>query len=144
MGEKDKSLIPVGHYCYLSDALYEGPTLKDGSIPIVYCPYGYYKEYKNTEVEMPYCSYIEEYGISNNMTDDEFEKLEKHFGSADAIYDAFPGCDLLWDGCKECGENYDEDLNLDIDDEADREIIKKLNLEWMKRVKRLKLFKNGS
>lgn len=134
--KKDKSLIPIGQYCYRIDTLYDGPKIEDGGIPTVNCPYQKYKKYKNTGVSLPYCAYLEEYGWSNNMTNEEFDKLVEHFGSEDKTFDAFP-MDLLWDSCKECGENHEEDF---INGERNDENVKKINdlsEKWIIKIKKL-------
>lgn len=105
--KKDKTLIPIGHYCYHIDYLYGGKDLKQGEIPIVTCPYSTYKGINN--VNVPYCSYIDSLGWKNGFTDEEYNKLIEHYGSEDNVFEALE-LDLLWDQCKCCGENYDEDL----------------------------------
>ncbi len=133
--EKDKSLIPIGHYCYKHDVLYDGPKLEDGSIPIVSCPYDSYK--KIAGVSVPYCSFLEMLGWSNNWEQEEYEKLEKHFGGEDATFEALE-LDLLWDSCKECGENHEEDFDIDLDTKEGVAKLEKLDKEWMIKVKKLR------
>ncbi len=103
--KKDKDLIPKGHYCYVIDYdNFNGDF--SGDVPIIECPYREHREIVG--VSLPYCAYLEKFGWQNNLEDGEFDKLVQHFGSVDAAFNNLP-LDLLWDSCKECGENYDED-----------------------------------
>ena len=132
--DKDKSLIPIGSYCYKIDRLHDGPELGDGCISTVYCPYSSYK--KIAGVSVPWCNFLDEGGDNNNWTDEDYDKLEKHYGGEEKMSEALP-LDLLWDSCKECGENYEEDFDLDLDIKEDRNKLENLNLEWIKKIKKL-------
>jgi len=97
--------IPIGHYCYTID--YDNYDSAHPDItPIIECPYKGIIEING--VSLPHCSYLNKAGMRNNIEDDDFEKLVHHFGSIDEVFNNLP-LDLLWDGCKECGENYEED-----------------------------------
>lgn len=74
---KDASKIPKGPYCYTTDGIFKGTTLK-----IKICPY--WDKVKNApEQENGYCHYLDE-----------------------GDFDDGP-CFLLWDQVKECGVNDD-------------------------------------
>lgn len=136
--EKDTSLIPIGHYCYHLDNSYDGPKIEEYSFPIVSCPYDSYKNING--VNVPYCAYLEKSGCKNGWKDGEFEKLIEYFGSEDAVYDNLP-LDLLWDSCKECGENYEEDFGLSYDELETidgQEKYNKIVNDWINKVKKLK------
>lgn len=122
-------------YCYKFDHLYNGPELEPGAIPIVSCPYDTYKEING--VEVPYCSYLESLGWKNGWKDGEWEKLIEHFGSEDKVFEALE-LDLLWDACKECGENYEEDLGIDLETEEGRMKSDELDTLWIMKIKELK------
>lgn len=105
---KNEKLIPPGPYCYVIDLTAE-TTIKEqielgNSLPTVFCPYSTYKEFNG--VKVPWCSFLEQGGISNNTTEEEFDKLIEYFGSENNVFD-FLYLDLLWDDCKECGVNDD-------------------------------------
>jgi hypothetical protein len=90
--EKDESLIPKNHhYCY---------DFKDGKT--ICCPYWEFKKFH--EINLPYCSFLEKAGISNNTSDEDFDSLVKIYGSEEQVWEAFP-LDLLWDQIKECNIN---------------------------------------
>lgn len=138
MENKDKSLIPFGHYCYHIDRSYDGEGLTPMSVPIVTCPYRGYKEVNG--VNVPYCSYLDSLGWKNGFTDDEFNKLIDFYGSEDKVFDALE-LDLLWDGCKCCGENYEEDLFPDdpmLELEENQVKYREIIDEWLIKVKKLR------
>jgi hypothetical protein len=89
--------IPKGSYCYtfIDDKHY-------------YCPFSSYIE--DEGVIIPYCTFLNKGGIDNSTTDEEFDILEKKYGSIDKVWEKYP-LDLLWDSVKECGENYGDDLD---------------------------------
>ena len=97
---KDTSIIPKGPYCY---SRAEGVN-KYGIPNAKYCPYMTSKDYNG--VTCPYCSYLEKGGLDNIVTDGDFAKLIEHFGSEEKVFDGLP-LTLLFDSCKECGENED-------------------------------------
>lgn len=137
---KDKSLIPIGMYCYKFDHLYDGPKLDSGAIPVVPCPFDTYKELNG--VSVPYCSYLEKLGWKNSWKEEEWEKLIEHFGDEDKVFEALK-LDLLWDACKECGENYEEDFNIDLKTEEGKKKMQDLDDAWIKRIKSLTNFVNN-
>jgi len=104
MEEKNKNreeLIPPGPYCYIPDFT----ILEDHEgFPTVYCPYHTSKEING--VIVPWCNFLNQGGISNNTTEEEYEKLVEHFGDEDKTDEQLP-LDLLWDSCKECGRGGD-------------------------------------
>jgi hypothetical protein len=133
--EKDKKLIPLGVYCYRPDYLYIGEEREPWEFPIVYCPYYTHKEING--VSVPYCSYLEKLGWSNSWKDDEeWKKLIEHFGSESKTLDALE-LDLLWDACKECGENDEEDFGIDMETEEGRNQIDEIDMLWLIEVKGL-------
>ena len=96
---KDISIIPNGIYCYNAIS---GPD-KHGILNTKTCPYFKTKEYNG--VWVPYCEYLE-WGDVSNVTDEEYKKLLEYFGNEEKMKGKLP-LGLLWDGCKECGENND-------------------------------------
>ena len=94
--KNDISKIPKGHYCYSYD---------DKTDECNHCPYLCF-ETINTDVKpikLWHCSYLNQ--SDSYCSDEDFELLKKHFGiTDDELWDKFP-LDLLWDSCKECGEN---------------------------------------
>ena len=100
----DISKIPKGHYCYEQDP-FGDPDLNGGEMPVISCPYSTYKEING--INVPWCSFLDKGGVGN-IEDEEFDKLEKHYGSVDKVWEALP-LDHLWDSVKECGENVDYD-----------------------------------
>ena len=117
----NKDLIPKGHYCYHYDSTIENNT----SGYICNCPYNNYKTINGVDVD--WCDYINQGDLGNSMSEEDFEKLVEHFGSEDEVYNNIR-LSLLWDGCKECGENYGDD------ETTDEEVV-----EWIHKVKAYKL-----
>lgn len=104
---KDTSKIPEGHYCYVPDM--EKNANRDENSGIYYtknCPY--YSSIEDEGVIIPYCKFIEEGGLENEITEKEFDRLHKKYGTSKNVWDKYP-LDLLWDQVKECGENKYED-----------------------------------
>lgn len=135
--EKDTSLIPIGHYCYRRDIFYDGSKLKPGQIAIVTCPYSTYKNING--IDVPYCAYLERLGWDNKFTEMDMKKLVQHFGSEDAVFDKL-NLDLLWDSCKECGENYDEDFGFtdeEFQTKEGKERYNKIVEDWLIKIKKL-------
>ena len=94
--KNDISKIPKGHYCYTYDAKTDECN---------HCPYlGF--ETINTDVKpikLWHCSFLNQSDC--HCSDEDFELLKSHFGMSDEeLWEKFP-LDLLWDACKECGEN---------------------------------------
>ena len=92
----NKNKIPKGHYCYSYDSKTDECN---------HCQYlGF--ETINTDVKsikLWHCSYLNQ--SDSHCSDEDFELLKKHFGiTDDELLEKFP-LDLLWDACKECGEN---------------------------------------
>jgi hypothetical protein len=89
--EKDKSIIPYGDYCYIWE-------IEPKIAPVVFrpgkikcCPY-WSRNLDKPEQEDGYCAYLEK-----------------------GDWDLGP-CSLLWDQCKECGVNWDDEEMGDDDD----------------------------
>jgi len=103
----DKSKIPKGHYCYEADP-FGDPDLNDGEMPIKSCPFSTYKTING--VNVPWCSFLDQGGVDNNISDRDYKKLVDYYGSEDKMDKKLP-LYLLWDSVKECGENidYEED-----------------------------------
>lgn len=99
--KKDVSVIPKGIYCY------------DGNYR---CPY-----WQGNRDGTVFCQYLEEGGIDNDCTDKQYDSLIETFGSEEEVDKVFP-LDLLWDHCKECGEN--DDFTEKDWDELEKEQIK--------------------
>lgn len=110
--EEDKkkiiqSLIPPGPYCYVMDFTKESESRNpEDGIPVVYCPFSKTKDING--VPVPWCTFLNKGGTSNDHTEEQWAKLVEYFGSDDNIFDRLP-LDLLWDSCKECGEGGDYD-----------------------------------
>ena len=98
--KKDTSVIPKGCYCYEPS---EGHN-KYGIPNVKYCPYMTSKEYNG--VLCPYCAYLEQGTV--DCTDEDFKKLVEHFGSEEKVFEGLP-LTLLFDSCKECGINDDDE-----------------------------------
>lgn len=95
-----ESLIPPGCYCYH----FLGKSNKDGSIPILKCPWHDFKEGAPTQ-ENGFCHFLEE-------------------GDQDNTYH------MLWDLVKSCGVNDDIDER---EDKSMRKTIKAI-IQWMKKM----------
>ncbi len=103
--DKDSTLIPKGPYCYVLD--FEKNANKEKDDTKYYtktCPYWSYVE--DDGVKICHCSFLNEGGIPNETSEEDFEKLSKKYGSDDAVWKKYP-LNLLWDQVKECGENDD-------------------------------------
>lgn len=101
---KDKSLIPKGQYCY---TWLEFPSKENGfkgkTKP---CPFYGNKDING--VKVPWCSYLEEGGTDNGWEDEEWQKVKARYKTEEDMDNALP-LSLLWDACKECGENFEDD-----------------------------------
>lgn len=86
--ELDKTKIPPGPYCY---------------VPFL-CPYR--TTIEDEGVTLSYCLFLED-GDTGGIPEGSFDKLVKKYGSDDAVWEKYT-LGLLWDGCKECGENWNE------------------------------------
>lgn len=131
---KNIELIPIGSYCYGIDS---DAKKKHGEITTVYCPYYTYKTIAG--VNVVHCSFLNESGLGN-MSDEDYNKLEKHFGSEDEM-DKHLNDDLLWDSCKSCGENHEEDMHIDLSTTQGIERLQIKRKEWLRRVKSLNKIK---
>ena len=117
---KQQELIPPGMYCYVLDYTKDNIFGSD-STPVVYCPHSINKEING--INIPWCSFLDKGGVSNDNTDEEWKKLVEYFGSDDNVFD-YLSLDLLWDSCKECGEN------------SDHNITKEQIIEWINKVRK--------
>jgi hypothetical protein len=111
---KDTSVIPKGQYCYTweNDPNYNwenDPNGSSGFLPgkAKYCPY--YGSKMMNGVEVPWCSLLSLGGTDNNWKAGDWEKVRESYPSEEAMDKELP-LFLLWDSCKECGENFDESL----------------------------------
>lgn len=107
----DKSLIPKGGYCYTFDELQSEENNWRRKIKL--CPY--YEVKKVNGVEFPWCNYLNLGGTPGDGKWDGWEEgkdpigiLENHFGGKKEMEEKLP-LFLLFDQCKECGENDEED-----------------------------------
>lgn len=106
----DKSLIPNGHYCYTWK---ETPSAQNNFVGKVnLCPYWKVKEVNG--IEFPWCDYLNLGGTPGcgdwkGWTDYKkaVKGLTEHFGSEE-LRDKNLSLFLLFDQCKECGENENE------------------------------------
>jgi hypothetical protein len=95
---KDTSIIPKGNYCYV---LTEEKG-KHGIPNAKYCPYMSMKEYGG--IPVTYCKYME-WGDVGSIDDGEYKKLLEYFGGdEEKLHEELP-LFILFDSCKECGEN---------------------------------------
>ena len=108
---KDTSVIPKGDYCYTWKEVPSESNNYRGTVN--QCPY---YDVKNVNgVHVPWCNYLELGGYPSSGKwagwediDKATDILNKHFGSeqeADKNLCLF----LLFDGCKECGENVEDE-----------------------------------
>jgi len=100
--EKDTSVIPKGHYCY-TPKMKDGKIVrtKSGGMKINICPYWSIRRDK-PEQENGYCSFLEQGDWNIN---DEAILTDMKTGEKVNARDVPFGIGLLWDQCKECGEN---------------------------------------
>ncbi len=96
---KDTSIIPKGSYCYS----FLSERTKWGMPKTKYCPYRKCKQYG--EVFVDYCEYLE-LGDYGGVTGEDRDKLVSFFGNEEKLNEELKIM-LLWDDCKECGENED-------------------------------------
>lgn len=82
-------MVPKGIYCYDENEL---------------CPQ--FKVKFINGVAVYFCQELNQYGLDNNMTDEEF-KILKQFHKTDDIDKLYP-LFLLWDKVKECGINTED------------------------------------
>ncbi len=87
--DKDTSVIPKGMYCY-SRPRREGV-----------CPY--WKIIKDEGIDVYWCDYLNMGDVGNYIKDGDYDKLLKKYGETE-FHNKYP-LFLLWDQCKECGEN---------------------------------------
>lgn len=82
--------IPSGPYCYDENGV---------------CPFYHGRHRLANEVEIVWCSYLQQ-GDTSNLSDSQFEQLKRlhKTNSNEDIWGLYP-LDLLWDSVKECGEN---------------------------------------
>ena len=103
---KDKTLIPPGPYCYTYLPDNEQPKDLPYPTKLELCPYYRRREINGTFV--PWCDYLNLGGIDNNWSKDDWEKVRAHFRNEGELDKKLP-LFLLWDSCKECGENYNDE-----------------------------------
>ena len=108
---KDTSVIPHGDYCY---TWIEVPSVSNNFVgKTKTCPYADVKDING--VHVPWCNYLELGGYPGNgkwagWEDDikSDEVLTEHFGSKEKMEEKLP-LFLLFDSCKECGENVEDE-----------------------------------
>ena len=108
---KDTSVIPHGCYCYTWKEVPSESNNYRGTVNR--CPY---YDVKNVNgVEFPWCNYLELGGTPGDgnwagWKDDikADEVLTKHFGSKEKMEEKL-SLFLLFDSCKECGENVEDE-----------------------------------
>lgn len=100
---RDKSVIPFGLYCYTFLELPDKKNRYHGKIQN--CPY--YKHKTINNVKVPWCTYLGLGGIDNGWTSEEWKSVKKHYKNEKELDKNLP-FSLLWDACKECGENMEE------------------------------------
>jgi hypothetical protein len=103
---KDISRIPNGLYCYNWKELPSTENNFKGKINR--CPY--FEDKNINGVCVPWCDYLECGGISNNHSQEDYKKIRKFYKTKKAMNDDLP-LFLLWDLCKECGENIEDYIN---------------------------------
>jgi len=107
--EKDKTLIPPGSYCYFVDSVRDLEPIN--GIPrwtYKMCPYYKHREINGTFV--PWCDYLNLGGTVGDTTDPEhYPKLKEHYKTDEAMDKELP-LHLLFDQCKECGVNDEDEL----------------------------------
>lgn len=109
---KDKSLIPPGPYCY---TWIEVPSKNNNfRVKVKMCPY--WKPKTIEGIQVPWCDYLELGGTPGCGKWEGWENykkadkiLAKHFGGEEKR-DKKLCLSLLFDQCKECGENDSEDF----------------------------------
>lgn len=102
-----EDIIPEGPYCYtLKERTERTSDPYDLGVEYLYCPY--YTKLCIGEIKIPYCLFSKE-GDLGNINNKQWEKLKERFGvDDDGLFEMFP-YSLLWDHCKECGVNWDDD-----------------------------------
>lgn len=103
MSEKDTSVIPPGHYCYVPD-IEKNINRDRGDHGYYIKPCPYWGHIEDEGVDICHCSFLDKGCVPNGTKDKDFNKLKKKYGSSDAVWEKYP-LDLLWDQVKECGEN---------------------------------------
>ena len=101
--------IPKGTYCYVPRKRRDDePELtEDGRFYIETCPHLTSKEFGG--VKMPWCSYLEAGGWDNReYSEDELKAIRSAFDSKSQQEETLR-LFLLWDGCKECGKNLEDE-----------------------------------
>lgn len=110
MSNMNKNLIPKGNYCY---TWIQEPSKENNYQGIIKkCPFWNVKKFNG--VEIPWCDYLNSGGYPNETEnyegwedyDEADKKLKEYFGEE---YEEKTNCILLFDQCKECGENLEDD-----------------------------------
>ena len=108
---KDTSVIPKGDYCYTWKEVPSESNNYRGTVNR--CPY---YDVKNVNgVQFPWCNYLELGGTPGDGnwagwkdSDKADEVLTEYFGSKEKMEEKLP-LFLLFDSCKECGENVEDE-----------------------------------
>jgi hypothetical protein len=108
---KDTSVIPKGDYCYTWKEVPSESNNYRGTVNLC----SYYDVKNVNGVEFPWCNYLELGGTPGDGnwagwedSDKADDILNKHFGSTEETEKHLP-LFLLFDGCKECGENVEDE-----------------------------------
>lgn len=102
----DKSQIPPSIYCYTwikfpsEENNWRGKTK--------FCPFYSFKEING--VKIPWCSYLNLGGMDNNWNEEDWNKVRSHYKTEEEMDKELP-LFLLWDACKECDENLEEEID---------------------------------
>ena len=102
---KNKSIdrIPKGIYCYTWEEHPSSENEFKGKIKN--CPY--YEHRDLNGVSVPWCAFLGAGGTSNDWSEEDWASVRRHYKSEEAMDEELP-LFLLWDSCKECGENTEE------------------------------------
>ncbi len=106
MNNKDKTLIPPGPYCYIWKIY---PSKKNNYRGKTKCCPFFIKKIINN-VSVPWCEYLSLGGIDNNWNEKDWEQIRAHYKSEEEMDKELP-LFLLFDQCKECGENNPDNFN---------------------------------
>ena len=96
--KKNKTKIPKGFYCYSHSVQTDDPLCRK---LVGVCPFLSTK--KDCGIDITYCKFLGA-GDVGNINDIDLDKLLEKYGTHEKLSKKYP-LSLLWDMCKECGEN---------------------------------------
>lgn len=99
--KKDKSLIPFGHYCYTWITFPNKENNYKGKTKVC----SFFESKIINGVSVPYCNYLELGGIGGDWKVGEFDKVKSFYKNQEEMDEKLP-LTWLFDGLKECGENF--------------------------------------